>query len=67
VLLAPANHTLTAALRVLGLASGGLGALGMRLIRLPLTVERAITSAMRAALAPHNDPRQYRAPVLVQT
>jgi hypothetical protein len=47
------------------LASGGLGALGMRLIRLPLTVERAITSAMRAALAPNNDPRKYRAPTSI--
>ncbi|MBV9492571.1 MAG: alpha/beta fold hydrolase [Verrucomicrobia bacterium] len=47
------------------LAAGGIGALAIRLIRLSLTVERAISSTMRAALAPNNDPRKYRAPTSI--
>jgi hypothetical protein len=47
------------------LATGGIGALGTRLIRLSLRVESAITNTMRAALAPNNDPREYRAPTSI--
>jgi hypothetical protein len=44
------------------LATGGIGALGMRLIRLPLKVASAIPKTVAAALAPDNDLRKYRAP-----
>ena len=47
------------------LSSGGVGALGIRLIRVPLKVVSAIPSTMVAALAPNNDPRKYRPPTSI--
>jgi pimeloyl-ACP methyl ester carboxylesterase len=47
------------------LATGGIGALGMRLIRLPLKVASAIPKSVAAALAPNNDLRKYRAPTSI--
>jgi pimeloyl-ACP methyl ester carboxylesterase len=47
------------------LATGGIGALGMRLIRLPLKVASAIPKSVAATLAPNNDLRKYRAPTSI--
>jgi pimeloyl-ACP methyl ester carboxylesterase len=47
------------------LATGGIGALGMRLIRLPLKVASAIPKSVAAALAPNSDLRKYRAPTSI--
>ena len=47
------------------LATGGIGALGMRLIRLPLKVTSAIPKSVAATLAPNNDLRKYRAPTSI--
>ncbi len=44
------------------LSTGSIGALGMRLIRLPLKVVNAIPRAAIAALTPDNDPKKFRAP-----
>jgi pimeloyl-ACP methyl ester carboxylesterase len=47
------------------LATGGIGALGMRLIRLPLKVATAVPNSVLAAIAPNNDPRKYRIPTSI--
>jgi hypothetical protein len=47
------------------LATGGIGALGMRLIRLPLKVVSAIPESVAAAIAPNDDPRKYRVPTSI--
>ncbi|MBV9644505.1 MAG: alpha/beta fold hydrolase [Verrucomicrobia bacterium] len=44
------------------LANGSIGALGMRLIRLPLKIVNAIPRAAIAALTPDNDPKKFRPP-----
>jgi pimeloyl-ACP methyl ester carboxylesterase len=44
------------------LSNGGIGTLGMRLIRLPLKVINAIPNAAIAALTPDNDPKKFRPP-----
>jgi pimeloyl-ACP methyl ester carboxylesterase len=44
------------------LSTGGIGALGIRLIRLPLKVLNAIPKAVIAAVTPDNDPRKFRPP-----
>ena len=47
------------------LASGGIGALGMRLIRLPLKVVTAIPNSVLAAVASSNDPKKYQVPTSI--
>jgi len=47
------------------LSSGGIGALGIRLIRLPLKVVNAVPRAVVSALVPANAPRRYRAPTSI--
>jgi pimeloyl-ACP methyl ester carboxylesterase len=47
------------------LATGGIGALGMRLIRLPLKVATAVPKSVLAAVAPNNDPRKYQIPTSI--
>jgi pimeloyl-ACP methyl ester carboxylesterase len=47
------------------LATGGIGALGMRLIRLPMKVVTAIPNSVLAAVAPDNDPKKYRVPTSI--
>jgi pimeloyl-ACP methyl ester carboxylesterase len=47
------------------LASGGIGALGMRLIRLPFKVASAVPQSVLAAIAPNNDPKKYRIPTSI--
>jgi hypothetical protein len=47
------------------LATGGIGALGMRLIRLPFKLAAAIPNSVVAALAPENDPKKYRLPTSI--
>jgi pimeloyl-ACP methyl ester carboxylesterase len=44
------------------LSTGSIGALGMRLIRLPFKVVNAIPRAAIAALTPDNDPKKFRPP-----
>ena len=44
------------------LSTGGIGALGMSLIRLPFKVVSAIPQSVMAAVAPNNDPRKFRPP-----
>jgi pimeloyl-ACP methyl ester carboxylesterase len=44
------------------LSTGGIGALGMSLIRLPFKVVSAIPQSVIAAVAPNNDPRKFRPP-----
>jgi pimeloyl-ACP methyl ester carboxylesterase len=47
------------------LATSGIGALGMRLIRLPLKVVSAIPKSVAATLASNSDLRKYRAPTSI--
>ncbi len=47
------------------IASGGIGALGIRLIQLPFRVVSAIPRSVVAALAPNNDPRKFRPPTSI--
>jgi hypothetical protein len=47
------------------LATGGIGALGMRLIRLPLKVVSAIPKSVLAATALNNDPRKNQVPTSI--
>jgi pimeloyl-ACP methyl ester carboxylesterase len=47
------------------LASGGIGALGMRLIRLPVKVVTAIPNSVLAAITPSSDPRKYQVPTSI--
>lgn len=47
------------------LATGGIGALGMRLIRLPLKVASAVPKSVLAAIAPNNDPRKVQIPTSI--
>jgi pimeloyl-ACP methyl ester carboxylesterase len=47
------------------LATGGIGALGIRLIRLPLKVAAAVPKSVLAALAPNNDPRKFQIPTSI--
>jgi pimeloyl-ACP methyl ester carboxylesterase len=47
------------------LATGGIGALGMRLIRLPLKVATAVPNSVLAAVTPNSDPRKYRIPTSI--
>ncbi len=47
------------------LASGGIGALGMRLIRLPFKVVSIIPRSAIAALASNSDPKKYRVPTSI--
>jgi len=47
------------------LATSGIGALGMRLIRLPFKVASAIPNSVAAALAPNNDLRKFRVPTSI--
>jgi pimeloyl-ACP methyl ester carboxylesterase len=47
------------------LATGGIGALGMRLIRLPFKVVSAIPKSVEAALAPNSDLKKYRLPTSI--
>jgi pimeloyl-ACP methyl ester carboxylesterase len=47
------------------LATGGIGALGMRLIRLPLKVVTAIPKSVLAAVSPDNDPKKYQLPTSI--
>jgi pimeloyl-ACP methyl ester carboxylesterase len=47
------------------LATGGIGALGMRLIRLPFKVASAIPKSVLAAVAPNDDPRKYQVPTSI--
>jgi pimeloyl-ACP methyl ester carboxylesterase len=47
------------------LASGGIGALGMRLIRLPLKVATAIPNSVLAAVSSSNDPKKYQVPTSI--
>ncbi len=44
------------------LSEGGIGALGIRLIRLPLKVLNVVPKAVIAAVASNNDPRKFRSP-----
>ncbi len=44
------------------LSTGGIGALGIRLIRLPMKVVNAIPKAAIAALTPDNDPKKFSPP-----
>jgi pimeloyl-ACP methyl ester carboxylesterase len=44
------------------LSTGGIGALDMRLIRLPFKVLNAVPKAVIAAVTPNNDPRKFRPP-----
>ena len=44
------------------LSTGGIGALGIRLIRLPMKVINAIPKAAIAALTPDNDPKKFSPP-----
>jgi pimeloyl-ACP methyl ester carboxylesterase len=47
------------------LASGGIGALGARLIRLPFKLVSAVPHTVFAALAPNSDPRKVRPPTSI--
>jgi hypothetical protein len=47
------------------LATGGIGALGMRLIRLPLKVVSAIPKSVLEAAALNNDARKYQVPTSI--
>jgi pimeloyl-ACP methyl ester carboxylesterase len=47
------------------LASGGIGALGMRLIRLPFKVAAAVPQSVLAAIAPDKDPKKYKIPTSI--
>ena len=47
------------------LSTGGIGALGMSLIRLPFKVVSAIPQSVIAAVAPNNDPRKFRPPTSI--
>ena len=47
------------------LASGGIGALGARLIRLPVKLVSAVPHTVFAALAPNSDPRKVRPPTSI--
>ena len=47
------------------LASGGIGALGARLIRLPFKLVSAVPRTVFAALAPNSDPRKVRPPTSI--
>ena len=47
------------------LATGGIGALGMRLIRLPLKVASAIPKSVLAAAALNKDARKYQVPTSI--
>ena len=47
------------------LATGGIGALGMRLIRLPFKVVSAIPKSVEAAIAPNTDPKKYQLPTSI--
>jgi pimeloyl-ACP methyl ester carboxylesterase len=47
------------------LASGGIGAFGMRLIRLPLKVATAIPNSVLAAVSSSNDPKKYQVPTSI--
>jgi len=47
------------------LASGGIGALGARLIRLPLKLVSAVPKTVFAALAPNSDPSKVRPPTSI--
>jgi pimeloyl-ACP methyl ester carboxylesterase len=47
------------------LATGGIGALGRRLIRLPLKVATAVPNSVLAAVAPNNDPRKFQIPTSI--
>jgi len=47
------------------LSTGGIGALGMSLIRLPFKVVSAIPKSVIAAVAPNNDPRKFRPPTSI--
>jgi hypothetical protein len=47
------------------LASGGIGALGMRLIRLPLKVVTAVPNSVLSALSSSNDPKKYQVPTSI--
>ena len=47
------------------LSTGGIGALGIRLIRVPLKVVDAIPKAVIAVMAPDNDPRKFRPPTSI--
>jgi pimeloyl-ACP methyl ester carboxylesterase len=47
------------------LSTGGIGALGMRLIRLPFKVVNAIPKAVIAAVTPNGDPRKFRPPTSI--
>ena len=47
------------------LASGGIGALGMRLIRLPLKLVTAVPQSVIAAVAPDHDPKKYHLPTSI--
>jgi pimeloyl-ACP methyl ester carboxylesterase len=44
------------------LSTGGIGALGIRLIRLPFKVLNAVPKAVIAAVTANNDPRKFRPP-----
>jgi len=47
------------------LATGGIGALGMRLIRLPLKVVTAIPQSVLAAVSPAGDAKKYQLPTSI--
>ena len=47
------------------LASGGIGALGARLIRLPFKLVSAVPKTVFAALAPNSDPNKARPPTSI--
>src|SRR3984957_10705381 len=47
------------------LASGGIGALGMRLIRLPAKVVTAIPNSVLAAVSPAGDAKKYQLPTSI--
>jgi pimeloyl-ACP methyl ester carboxylesterase len=47
------------------LATGGIGALGMRLIRLPLKVVTAIPQSVLAAVSPAGDSKKYQLPTSI--
>ncbi|MBV8814747.1 MAG: alpha/beta fold hydrolase [Verrucomicrobia bacterium] len=47
------------------LSTGFIGALGIKLIRLPIKVLDAVPHAVVVALAPNNDPRKFRPPTSI--
>jgi pimeloyl-ACP methyl ester carboxylesterase len=47
------------------LSTGFIGALGIKLIRLPIRVLEAVPHAVVVALAPNNDPRKFRPPTSI--